>query len=181
MVQQEVKKKYMSTSEPDASDGVDSSRPARLVISELDRELAVAISADVPVLISGNPTASLELACELYRRSGSPSTAVVLIDCRHPSAASRIAPVILESLGGGGETRTKVLLLLEGHALGADGQEQLEERLESALLHRRATAFRVIASSSVSLYDRVALGHFRERLYYFLNMIHLVLPPGDQE
>jgi DNA-binding NtrC family response regulator len=40
----------------------------------------------------------------------------------------------------------------------------------------------VVASSSASLYDRVIDERFRDRLYYRLNMVHIVVPAGgDQE
>ena len=38
---------------------------------------------------------------------------------------------------------------------------------------------RVISGTTVSLLDRVATGTFGERLFYRLNIIHL-LPPGDR-
>lgn len=170
----------MSTPEREASNILDCNRPRGPVLPDLEPDLELAATADVPVLISGDPTASLELACELYRRSGSPTSAVLLIDCRHHAAGARIAGVIHAPLGQPGERHTKVLLLLEVHALGPEAQEILEERLEVALLHRRHTGFRVIASSSAPLFDRVGDGRFRERLYYFLNMIHIVVPAAGR-
>ena len=170
----------MSTPERDASNTLDCNRPGGPVVPAVDPDLQLAAGTDVPVLISGNPTASLELACELYRRSGSPTAAVTLIDCRRPGASARIAPAIAEPFGTTDNPPTRVLLLLEVHALSPDAQELLEDRLEIALLHRRNAGLRVIASSSVPLYDRVNDGVFRERLYYFLTMIHIVVPgPGE--
>ena len=166
----------MPTPEHDASDTLDPNGPARTDAPAVDEDLQLAATTDVPVLISGDPAASLELACELHRRGAPSNPAVVLIDCRHHAAAARLAPAIAEPLRGSRPGR-KAVLLLEVHALREDAQALLEERLELSLLHRRDTGFRAIASSSVPLFDRVTEGRFRERLYYFLNMIHIVVPP----
>jgi DNA-binding NtrC family response regulator len=167
----------MSTSGNNASRAADCTRPFGPGIQSVDYDLELAASTDVPVLLSGEPAASLELACEIYRRSNQPTAAVFLIDCRHDMAAERVAPII-DGHASGAAGRMKVLLLLEVHALSPEGQAVLERHVERALLRsRHGGSLRVIAASSISLFDRVAEGLFRERLYYFLNMIHIVVPP----
>jgi DNA-binding NtrC family response regulator len=42
-----------------------------------------------------------------------------------------------------------------------------------------SAAVRVMSGTTVSLLDRVVTGTFAERLFYRLNIIHL-LPPGDR-
>lgn len=147
-----------------------------LPVPDTTEDVQIAAAADVPVLISGEPAPSLELACELCRHGGSGGPAIVLIDCRRRTSMAHISRVIAESTVGVAAGPARALLLLEVHALGPDAQALLEERLETALLHRRNTGFRVIASSSIPLYDQVAAGRFRERLYYLLNMIRLIVP-----
>jgi DNA-binding NtrC family response regulator len=139
--------------------------------SATERDVQLAATSHVPVLISGEPGASLELASELSRRSGARS-AVVLVDCRHGAAAERIVPAMCGPSARTDAGLMNALLLLEVQALSSTGQVLLEQQLETTLLDGGRT--RVIASSSVPLYERVATGEFRERLYYFLNMIHLV-------
>lgn len=43
----------------------------------------------------------------------------------------------------------------------------------------RSAAVRLIAGTTVSLVDRVAVGAFSERLFYRLNVIHLVVKPDE--
>jgi len=59
----------------------------------------------------------------------------------------------------------------------ANVQDVLVELLvELQSTRAKSDAVRVIAGTSVSLLDRVAAGTFSERLFYRLNLIHLVVP-----
>ena len=53
---------------------------------------------------------------------------------------------------------------------------ELLDRLESA--RHPLAAVRLISGTTVSLLDRVAAGTFSDRLFYRLNIIHLM--PGDR-
>jgi DNA-binding NtrC family response regulator len=67
-----------------------------------------------------------------------------------------------------------ILLLQEVHVLNRTEQAQFERRLAEWRLSRRSSRVRVMASSSAPLFDRVKEGSFDERLYYRLNVIHVV-------
>ena len=63
-----------------------------------------------------------------------------------------------------------ILLLREVHDLTPRQQGLLLELLEE----RHGAPPRIIASSSVSLYDRVKEGTFDARLFYRLNTVHVI-------
>ena len=65
-------------------------------------------------------------------------------------------------------------LLQEVHALNLHEQAQFERRLAEWRVSRRNSGLRIMASSSAPLFDRVRDGSFDERLYYRLNVIHMV-------
>jgi hypothetical protein len=73
--------------------------------------------------------------------------------------------------------RPAVLLVREVHALTPPQQASLLQVLEGA--DQRARTPRIIASSSVSLFKRVEQGLFDERLFYHLNILHLVVPSPE--
>lgn len=149
--------------------------------SGIETEIQLAAARYVPVLISAGLIASQRIACELDRRSRSPRGAVVVLDCRQHGAV-----VALECLTGGeaalGEDGLpNTLLLQEVHALSASDQEALEQHMERVLLNPGPSPLvRIVASSSVPLFDRVVQRSFRERLYYRLSMVHIVVPQDGQ-
>jgi DNA-binding NtrC family response regulator len=71
----------------------------------------------------------------------------------------------LEAIGELGRlTQDRLLAMLHRAELGpADAQQQ--------------AGFRTIATADQHLFDRVRSGQFRDDLYYYLNVIHLVVPP----
>ncbi len=144
-------------------------------LSAWDADMEVAATRSVPVLISAGPAESQEIASQLSRRSRSPWPVLKVVDCRQADAAGA-----LQALGQ--RTRSdppEVLLLQEVYALSRADQVILERGLEETLLHAEPSSpVRVLASSSVPLFDRVVRLAFRRRLYYMLNMIHLELPAG---
>jgi hypothetical protein len=71
--------------------------------------------------------------------------------------------------------RARILLLREVHTLTPSQQARLMELFEADDPGPRP---RIIASSSVALFDRVRQGTFDARLYYRLNGIHLTTPAG---
>ena len=134
-----------------------------------EEDISLAALVDVPVLITGPAAACRELACELDRRSTSPVGAVEVIDCRSENALKALAPQEEQ-------TDVKILLLQEIHALSPEDQLRLTRELEHV---GRATSSgrRILASSSVPLFDRVVDQLFDENLYYRLNVIHIVIHP----
>jgi sigma-54-interacting transcriptional regulator len=136
-----------------------------------EEDISLAARVDVPVLITGPAAACQELACELDRRSTEPVGAVEVIDCRTENALSALEPE--EELPGD----AKILLLSEVHALSPDDQLRLTRELDHV---GRATegGRRILASSSVPLFDRVVDQLFDENLFYRLNVIHIVIHPN---
>ena len=137
-----------------------------------EEDISLAALVDVPVLISGPAAACCELACELDRRSTSPVGAVEVIDCRVHDA--------LRSLERGKESTAdaaKILLLQEVHALSPDDQLRLTRQLDE-IGRPPMGVRRILASSSVPLFDRVVDQLFSEPLYYRLNVIHIVINPN---
>lgn len=137
-----------------------------------EEDISLAALLDVPVLITGPAADCRELACELDRRSPSPVGAVEVIDCRTEDA--------LKALGPQEETvrsDAKILLLQDVQALSPIDQLRLTRELDQI---GRATlpGRRILASSSVPLFDRVIDQLFDENLYYRLNVIHIVIRPN---
>jgi len=152
---------------------VKSTQRGMLGVLTNEEDISLAALVDVPVLISGPAGASCELACELDRRSSTPVGAVEVIDCRVQDA--------LRSLEPEEETaeRAKILLLQEVHALSPDDQLRLTRKLDE--IGRPPSCRRILASSSVALFDRVVDQLFSEPLFYRLNVIHIVIAPNRRD
>ena len=147
------------------------SSPPRVLAPEEDISLAALL--DVPVLITGPAADCRELACELDRRSTSPVGTVEVIDCRTANALKALEPEEETTA----RTDAKILLLQEVHALSPDDQLRLTRELD----HEGRAIWagkRILASSSVPLFDRVVDQLFDESLFYRLNVIHIVIHPN---
>ena len=153
---------------------VECSKPASDVPAA-DDDLQLAANVDVPVLISGPPTASRNIACELDRRSQSPAGSVEVVDCRKRGALAALR--LRTTKKRCDAARARILLLEEVHALSPVDQAVLARQLE-AQQARSAAPVRILASSSVPLFERVVDQLFNERLFYRLNVIHIVVPLG---
>jgi hypothetical protein len=139
-----------------------------------EEDISLAALVDVPVLISGPAAACCELACELDRRSTSPVGAVEVIDCRVHDAL-RYLEVGKEPVADA----ATILLLQEVHALSPADQLRLTRQLDE-LGRPPSGVRRILASSSVPLFDRVVDQLFSEPLYYRLNIIHIVISPNHR-
>ncbi len=151
---------------------VKSTQPGSLGVRLNEEDISLAAQVDVPVLISGPAAACCELACELDRRSTSPVGAVEVIDCRVHDALRTFEP-----WKQGAADPATILLLQEVHALSPDDQLRLIRKLEE-VGRTTSGARRIVASSSVPLFDRVVDQLFSEPLFYRLNVIHIVIPPN---
>ena len=138
-------------------------------------EIACAARSDVPVLITGGPDESREIAVAIDRRSRTTNGSVDVIDCRGLGALARVMSHAFWSSAADGATHDSILLLQEVHALNLHEQAQFEHRLAEWRICRRNSGLRIIVSSSAPLFDRVRDGLFDERLYYRLNVIHMVV------
>lgn len=142
----------------------------------LEEDIQLAADTTVPVLISGPVPACRAVATEVERRSGFCSGSVEIIDC---SAEPRRLESVLSTAGGADAAPGRCFLLEEVHALPPGDQLVLQRHL-AEMRHAARPATRILASSSVSLFDRVEDQLFSERLYYLLNVIHIVVPAAKQ-
>ena len=137
-----------------------------------EEDISLAARVDVPVLITGPAAACLELACELDRRSTEPVGAVEVIDCRSENALKALEPEEEQVASD-----ARILLLQEVHALSPDDQRRLTRELDH-VGRAAAGGRRILASSSVALFDRVVDQLFDENLFYRLNVIHIAIHPN---
>ena len=140
-----------------------------------EEDISLAALVDVPVLITGPAAACRELACELDRRSTSPGGVVEVIDCRTENALRALEGDEKEIV----PSDAKILLLQEVHALSPNDQLRLARELD----HVGGATWggrRILASSSVPLFDRVVDQLFDENLFYRLNVIHIVIQPNKE-
>ena len=131
----------------------------------LDEEITCAARSEVPVLITGGPDDGKEIACAIDRRSRSPRGSVEVVDCRQHGAYARVMSL----------ARPSIVLLQEVQALTLSEQAEVDERLAELRASRRGGGMRFMASSSAPLFDRVQEGAFDERLFYRLNVIHMIV------
>jgi hypothetical protein len=142
--------------------------------ASLELEIGCAARTDVPVLITGAPEEGREIACAIDRCSDQPNGSVEVVDCRQRGALGRVLSFTPREPS---QTRTDgapIVLLQEVQALSPKEQEQFENRLAEMRRSPRPPV-RFIASSSTPLFERVLEGSFDERLYYRLNVIHMIV------
>ncbi len=133
----------------------------------LDIELA--IHSSLAVLITAPPEDALSIARVIADQRGWSDDLLV---CDFGTRGRQARP---ETADQPPPERARILLLREVHTLTAGQQARLMELFEAEDAGPRP---RIIASSSVALFDRVRQGTFDERLYYRLNGIHLTAPAG---
>ena len=135
----------------------------------LEEDIGCAARSNVPVLITGgDPEEGREIACAIDRQSGSPRGSVEVVDCRERGAFIRL-------LATEDRYERSIVLLQEVHELSLNEQAEVDRRLGELRASRLGDGIRIIASSSTPLFDRVREGSFDERLFYRLNVIHMVV------
>jgi DNA-binding NtrC family response regulator len=76
---------------------------------------------------------------------------------------------LLDAANGGS------LLLSDVETMPSSVQEELVDLLDALdLAHGSAASVRLVAGTTVELFDRVVSGRFSERLFYRLNVLHLM-------
>ena len=149
-------------------------------VSAADTDLYLAMLTDVNVLLSGPADAALAIARRIHQESGWRYGPFIVVDCRVPSTLERR---VADAFGARGSRDSTLRLVQAGTAFFheiACMPAELQRRLDDQLAERHRSGRsrrRVVASSSESLVQRVRDGTFDERLFYRLNMIHLVVPP----
>ena len=144
------------------------------VRADLALDIGCAARTNVPVLITGRPEEGREIACAIDRVSARPRGTVEVIDCRERGALGRVLAFTPREAAQSSTDRASIVLLQEVHALSPKEQAQFEDRLAEMRRSARPPV-RFIASSSAPLFERVLAGSFDERLYYRLNVIHMIV------
>jgi hypothetical protein len=148
--------------------------PARL--HSLD--MAIAARTSLPVLISAPPEAAFPMAIEIaLGTDGNGADRVMVVDADDDRyLQSTLIRAASADLGG--------LRAVVVHDV--DALDQAQQSTLMALTDRArpgARACRIIATTSVPLFDRVLDGSFDSALFYRLNTIHIKagtsLPQGD--
>ena len=136
---------------------------------------ALAVRLDLPVLISASASGAGEaVACRIHTASRSPSTRFVRAEASEfPSEAQRLlrhCSGLLDRAGGGS------VFIADVDELPVKVQHVLLRTLgDLGGLPVRADAARLFTGTAVALWDRVQDGTFSDRLFYRLNVIHLVV------
>jgi DNA-binding NtrC family response regulator len=155
-----------------AADRRDWERRARHPMESLIR---AAGRSDVPVLITAGKTRAKGLASQIHRRSGYNDRDLLVIDCALPPYRYE------QELFQTDDQHTGTILLTEIGQLPPGMQLRLRARMTVEAVARpgggalavRLGARRLMASSSVRLFDAVLRGTFDRDLYYRLNTFQL--------
>ncbi len=164
------------------------SRGAMIVSKLDDREVLGAAQTDACVLFTGKGDAVEALAQRIHNLSGWRYGPFLSVDCAWSEATleSRLFGALLDDdmlLPPRSQPQPRLsqegtLFLQEVGRLSPASQARLADHLAELRMHGggRRVRRRVMASSSETLLDRVNAGTFDARLFYRLNVIHLVLP-----
>lgn len=136
-------------------------------LSRLDMEAATRVS--LPVLISAPRDCALRLALEIARGSGDKGAdGVVIVQAADTtylqSALSRAATARRDP--------HRAVVVQDVDALDHDQQRTLKLTIED-IARSGVNACRIIATTSVPLFERVSEGLFDAGLFYRLNTIHI--------
>ena len=156
---------------------------------------AKAARARVPVLIEGENGAGKEMIAQaIHTASPRGKKAVITLHCgatppNHVESAlfghekGAFTGAFDRHTGRFEEADGSTLFLEEVCALSLDVQVKLLRALDTGEFQRigsrivQTADVRVIASTSRRLTEEIARGHFREDLYYRLNVVHCDIPP----
>ncbi len=140
-------------------------------MNEIDLNLAA--RSDGPVLITARPTDALAIA-RLIAAVGRGACPVEVVTCDHAEGDDVLAAMADARLSPPSECERPILLLREVHALTSSEQATVMTRLAERQLRPFEQTARILASSSIDLFDCVERGTFDEQLFYRLNRIHIV-------
>jgi transcriptional regulator of acetoin/glycerol metabolism len=136
---------------------------------DFEKDLQVAARSRMPVLISGSPRCAWVMAQAIAGRLSRSDRTIRIISCDAADSDDLDAAFASSGSEGAPWSPSSIVLLREVHALTHAGQSMLQR-----LMTTRPEAPRVVASSSVSLFERVKEGLFDPELFYHLNTIHIV-------
>lgn len=159
------------------------------------QQLEKVANADLSVLIGGETGTGKELVAKaIHKYSQRSSGPFVVVNCGAVPAnliqselfgheKGAFTGAVQRKVGSIEAANGGVLFLDEIGDLPLDMQTSLLRVLQERTISRLGAMqvipvdFRVIAATHMDLREAVALGRFREDLFYRLNVIHLVLPP----
>jgi DNA-binding NtrC family response regulator len=150
-----------------------------------DIDLASAVQSDACVLLTGKKSAVRAVAGRIHTLGGGRRGALTIVDCGGPE---EIVERALFGVLADAETAARpgrpspaaqagTILLQDVGRLAPNVQSKLAERLVRLRGQRQPASpgCRLLASTSEPLLPRVLDGTFDDRLYYRLNVIHLVV------
>lgn len=135
---------------------------------EFEADVKCAFTTTSPVLITAPADVAAALASRIHRHSVNRTATFLTLDCARTSAAEQLQMAFDTAAPGG------TLFLRDVDRLSPALQSHLSGRIIPL-------GVRVMAATSSSLLRAVNDGGFDERLFYRLNLIHLVAPtPGGR-
>ena len=146
----------------------------RTVDMQLDDDVQMAARSRVSVLITAPPERAIEIAREIAARAAHNGSARVQV-CDLAAGDDVVAALIESRLRTGLEDGNRTLVLQEVHLLSEIEQETVMKMFDARVTRPVGQVPRIIATSSVSLYDRVRDGVFDGRLFHRLNVIHIIV------
>lgn len=140
-------------------------------------DVLLALRTDANVLLTGRRGIARALARRIHEQSGWRHGPFKLIDCTQEKGLERqVADALKPAVSpqdGPRLMQAGTVLLEEIGCLPGKLQAQLADQLEELRGGRRSRP-RILASTSESLVERVYEGTFDDRLFYRLNVIHLL-------
>jgi hypothetical protein len=143
---------------------VDSSGPAR----QHSLDMAVATRTSLPVLISAPAEFALPMAIEIAGGPAVDGAAIVFVD----GAAHRDVSWTLDRAASGELGPLRAIVVQDVDALDQTQQSALMALVADGA-GPRSRPCRIIATTSVPLFERVMQGSFDSDLFYRLNRIHI--------
>jgi hypothetical protein len=138
----------------------------------LSLDMAVAARTSLPVLISAPPEFALQMAIEIaVGPDGRGADGVVVID----AADNHYLQSTLTRAAGAQLGYVRAVVVHDVDALDRAQQSALTPLVASA------RGFRIISTTSVSLFERVLQGSFDAGLFYALNTIHIKVGDLDSQ
>jgi hypothetical protein len=151
--------------------------PTRLARSH-SLDMALATQTSLPVLISAPLKSALEMAIEIALAGGRVRAEyVMMVD----AADNRYLCMTLSRAATAGRGQLRAVVIQDVDRLGRAQQSALMTLMTETSSSARPC--RIIATTSVPLFDRVRQGSFDSALFYHLNKIHItsgrLAPQGD--
>jgi DNA-binding NtrC family response regulator len=159
------------------------------------RQIRQAAATDIPVLLSGETGTGKELAAlaihELSSRSHGPYVPVHIGALPTDLVASELFGHERGAFSGATSLRKGCFETAEGGTVFMDEIATIDEKMQISLLRLLETNeycrigsqrsigvnVRMIAASNADLPEEIRKGHFREDLYYRLDVLHVEMPP----